>query len=80
MALTPAEKQRRYRERSKALAQSSLEAVERGLLQQVERAERGELSAVERTVLADELADAAKDHLWRAHHLSKLAMRVRTSG
>jgi hypothetical protein len=44
MALSPAEKQRRYRARQSALAQSSPEVIERALLLEAERAERGELS------------------------------------
>jgi len=44
MALTPAEKQRRYRQRVNARAQNHPDVVEAALLQDVERAERGELS------------------------------------
>ena len=43
MALTPAEKQRRYRQRQSALVRSRPDAVEAELLQQFERCERGEL-------------------------------------
>ena len=75
MALTPAEKQKRYRERRKAEDQASPDAIERALIAEVER---GELSDQERIALADKLADLAKDFLWRAHRLSRVAMKLRT--
>jgi hypothetical protein len=78
MALTPAEKQRRYRERQSALRQSSPDEVERALMQDAERCERGELSDAERVVLADRLADLANRHLWRAQELARTARKVRT--
>jgi hypothetical protein len=78
MALTPAEKQRRYRERQSAQAGSRPDAIEHALLQEAERAERGELSDQEREALADKIADLAKEHLWRSHALAKIAMKVRT--
>jgi hypothetical protein len=77
MALTPAEKQRRYRERLSAQAQSRPDVVEAALLQDVERGERGELSPQERTALADKLANFAMTLLWRAQKPSKLAERIR---
>jgi hypothetical protein len=77
MALTPAEKQRRYRERQSALMQSNPDVIERALLQEVERAERGELSGQERIALADKLADMAMRHLRRSQELAKVAMKVR---
>ena len=78
MALTPAEKQRRYRERLKAADQINPDAIERELLQEVARCERGEMSDQERIALAEKLADLAKDFLWRAHRLSRLATKLRT--
>ena len=74
MALTPAEKQRRYRERLKAADQTNPDAIERELLLEVER----EMSDQERIALADKLADLARDLLWRSHRLSKLAHKLRT--
>ena len=78
MALTPAEKQRRYRDKRKAADQTTPDAIERALLQEVERCGRGELSDEERIALADKLADLAKDFLWRAHRLSRVAMKLRS--
>lgn len=60
-----------------ALARANPEVVDAVLLRDVDRCERGELSDSERIALADRLADAAREHLWRAHQLSKLAMKVR---
>ena len=77
MALTPAEKQKRYRERRKAEDQASPDTIERALIAEVQRCERGELSDQERIALADKLADLAKDFLWRAHRLSRVAMKYR---
>jgi hypothetical protein len=79
MALTPAEKQRRYRERVNARSQSRPDVAEAALLQDVERAERGELSLEQRNALADKLTDAAMRLLWRSHELSKMATKIRTS-
>jgi hypothetical protein len=76
--LTPAEKQRRYRERQSAQRQSSIEVIERALLQEAERAERGELSDQEREALADKISDLAKEHLWHSHALNRIAVKVRT--
>ena len=78
MPLTPAEKQKRYRERLKAADQTNVDAIERELLLEVERCERGELSDPERIALADKLADLAKDFLWRSRRLSQTAFKVRT--
>jgi hypothetical protein len=78
MPLTPAQKQRRYRERLKAAGQTSPDAIERELLLEVERCERGELSDRERIALAEKLADLAMDLLWRSQRLSKLAHKLRT--
>jgi hypothetical protein len=78
MALTNAEKQRRWRQKRSAQAQTDPRAVERALLQEVERCERGELSNQERIALADRLADMANDLLWRAHEFSQIALRLRT--
>jgi hypothetical protein len=79
MALSPAEKQKRYRERRKAEDQASPDAIERELLIEVERCERGEMSDQERIALADKAADLAKDFLWRAHRLSRVAMKLRAT-
>ena len=78
MALTPAEKQRRYRERQSTRAQTNLETIERTLLEQAARCEQ--LSIEQRVALADQLADAAKQLLWRAHKLAELARKVRPPG
>jgi hypothetical protein len=74
MALTPAEKQRRYRERQSALMQSNPDVVERTLMQEVERAD--ELSETEREALADKLVDLAMRHFWRAQELKKIADKL----
>lgn len=80
MALTPAEKQRRYRERQTAQARSRPDVIEHELLQDAERYERSELSLSdqEREALANKIADLAKEHLWRSHALAKIAMKLRT--
>jgi hypothetical protein len=78
MALTPAQKQKRYREKRKAAEQTNSDAIERELLLEVERCERGEMSDQERISLADKLADLARDFLWRSHSLSKMAHKLRT--
>ena len=78
MALTPAEKQRRYRERLHSREQGRPDAIEAVLLQDVERADRGELSLEQRNALADKLTDAAMRLLWRSHELSKMATKIRT--
>src|SRR5262245_62482882 len=74
MALTPAQKQKRYRERLKAADQTNPDAIERELLQEVQR----EMSDQERIALAEKLADLAMDFLWRSHRLSKMAHKLRT--
>jgi len=76
MGLSNAARLRRWREGRNALARSHPDVVERELLQAAERCER--LSGEERTALSDKLADAANRHLWRAHELSRVAMKVRT--
>jgi hypothetical protein len=78
MALTNAEKQKRWREKRNALARGNPEAIEHALLQEVERCRRGELSDQERIALADQLVDKANGHLWRAHELAQMARNVRT--
>jgi len=78
MALTPAEKQRHYRERLKAADRTNVDAIERALLLEVERCERGQLSDQERIALAEKLADLARDLLWRSHRLSRMAHKLRT--
>jgi hypothetical protein len=80
MALSPAEKQRRYRERQSALEHSHPDAIEHALLEDVARAERGELSTAQCAVLANKLADMAMRHLWRAQELSRTAQKVRPLG
>src|SRR5262249_54384957 len=52
MALTPAQKQRRYRERLKAVDQTNPDAIERELLQEVARCDRGEMPDQDRIALA----------------------------
>ena len=74
MVLSPAEKQRRYRERLKAADQTNPDAIERELLQEVER----EMSYQERIALADRLADRAMDFQRRAIRLSRMATKLRT--
>ena len=78
MPLTSAEQQKRYRERRKAEDQARPDAIERALIVEAQRCERGELSDQERIALADKVADLAKDFLWRAHRLSRVAMKLRT--
>jgi hypothetical protein len=77
MALSPAEKQRRYRARQSALMRSNPNVVESALLQDVERAERGELSSEQCAALANNLSDIALHHLWRARELTEIARKVR---
>jgi hypothetical protein len=78
MALTSAEKQRHYRERQSALAQSRPDVVEQALLAEVEHA--GDLSVEERVALADKLADLANQHLWRPQKLAEIARKLRPPG
>jgi hypothetical protein len=82
MALTPtpAEKQRRYRERQSALARSRPDLIEHALLQDAARAERGELSIEECVAVADKVADLANWHLWRAKALAETARKLRPPG
>jgi hypothetical protein len=75
MALTPAEKQKRYREKLKAADQTSSDAIERALLLELERCDQ--MSDQERMALADKLADLAMDLLHRATRLSKMAQKLR---
>jgi hypothetical protein len=77
MALTPAQKQRRYRDRLKAQAQASTETIEAALLTEVERAKRDELSVEQRTALANKLSDLAMRYLWHAKELAEMAQKVR---
>ena len=80
MALTPAEKQRRYRERQSALACNRPDLIEQALLQDVERCERGELSVEECAAVADKLADAANLLMQRSQKFAALARKVRPPG
>jgi hypothetical protein len=76
MALSPAEKQKRYRERQKSAEQTSPDAIERELMAEAERA--GEMSDQERNVLADRLADLAMSTLHRAQRLAAVARKLRS--
>src|SRR5262249_17855304 len=78
MAFTPPEKERRYRERQSAQAQSRLDMIETGLLQQAARCET--LSSEDRAALANQIADLAMRYQWRATELSKLAQKVQPPG
>jgi hypothetical protein len=77
MALTPAQKQQRYRDRLKAQTQTNPEAIEAALLAEVERAKRDELSAEQRIALANKLSDLAMRYLWHAKELAEMAQKVR---
>src|SRR5262249_19260459 len=76
MALTNAEKQKRWRERHKALERATTDATERALLEQVERCV--DLPDQERVALADRVGNEAMVLLWRAHWLGKIGEKVRT--
>jgi len=76
MALTNAEKQKRWRERQKALERATTDAIERALLEQVERCV--DLPDQERVALADRVGNEAMVLLWRAHWLGKIGEKVRT--
>jgi len=52
--------------------------VERALLEEAARCEQ--LSEEQRVALADQLSDAANQHLWRAHKLAEIARKVRPLG
>jgi hypothetical protein len=78
MALIPAQKQQRYRDRRKAKAETSPEAVEAALMAEVERAKRDELSEQERIALANKLMLIANDHLWQAKRLAQMSEKLRT--
>jgi len=78
MALSNAEKQKRWREKRDALARTNPEVIEDVLLQDVERCEHGELSDQERVALANKLADAANRYLWHAQKLARMARKIRT--
>jgi hypothetical protein len=80
MALTPAQKQARYRDRLKEKTQMSPEAIEAALLAEVEQAKRGEPSDQERAALADQLDDIAMDYLRRSQRLAKIAQKLRPPG
>jgi len=77
MGLSNAERQRRWRAKREALVRGSAEAIDRVLLRDAERCERGEMSEQERIALADRLADAAMGHLRRSQEFARLARRVR---
>jgi hypothetical protein len=75
MALSPAEKQQRYRDKLKAKEQTNSDAIEQALLQEAERV--GEMSAEERNALANKLADLAMSTLHRAQQLAAVARKLR---
>jgi hypothetical protein len=71
MALTPADKQARYRDRLKEKAQTNLETVEAALVEEAARC--ATLSSEDRAALADKLADLAMRYQWRAQkHATRL--------
>jgi hypothetical protein len=74
MPLSPAEKQRKYRERQHAAAASRPEILEAALLKDAARAE---LSVDERITLADKLTNVALQHLWRTRELAAIAQKLR---
>ena len=76
--MSNAERQRRWRAKRDALVRTNPEVIERALLQEVERCERGELSNRERLDLANKLADVAMRHQWRATEFARVARKVRT--
>ena len=78
MALTPAQKQKRYRERQSARAPTNPEVVEQALLEEAARCEQ--LPAEDRVALADGLMDLANSLLWRAHKLAEIARKVQPPG
>jgi hypothetical protein len=78
MPLSPAEKQRRYRERQTALALSRPDLIEAALIEEAEHC--GQLSSERRAALANELADLANRYLRRAQVLAELARKVRPPG
>jgi hypothetical protein len=53
-------------------------SYEAALLQDVERADRGELTLEQRDALANKLTDFAMTLLWRSHELANMATRIRT--
>jgi hypothetical protein len=75
MPLSPAEKQKRYRERRKTEEQMTSDAIEQSLL---EEAARADLSSEERIALAEKITDLAMDFLHRAQRLSRIAFKART--
>jgi hypothetical protein len=80
LALTPAEKQRRYSEQQSALARSRPDAIEHALLADAERADRGELSIEERVAVADKFMDLADWHLSRAKAHAERSRKLRPPG
>jgi hypothetical protein len=75
-----AEYQRRFREKRELEARTHPDVIQQELQRELERAERGKLSAAECWTLADRLADLAMQHQYRAQALGKLAQRVRPLG
>src|SRR5262249_13096370 len=77
MALSNAERQRRWRRRRDDLVRTNPAVIEADLLADVRRCERGELSARARAALADQLMVAAFAP-WRwGHAFSRVAAKVR---
>jgi hypothetical protein len=75
MALTPAEKQRRYRERQSAQTAERWDVIEAALLEEVTRSEQ--LTTEQRAALADKITDLAMQHQWRAAKLAQIAEKLR---
>jgi len=78
MALTPAQKQRRYRARQRAKAAADPRTLEAALLAKAKRSARGSDRA--RHARADRIMVAANDYLWRAQRLAEAARKLRPSG
>jgi hypothetical protein len=77
MALSNAERQRRWRRKRNDLLQANPELIKAELLRDVRCCERGELSARARAALADRLIVAAFGHWRAAAAFERLARKVR---
>ena len=80
MALSNAERQRRWRARRNDLVQANPVVIEAELLADVKCCERGELSVRARALLADRLTVAAFGHWRAAAEFERLARKVRGDG
>jgi hypothetical protein len=80
MALSNAERQRRWRRRRDDLVRANPAVIEAELLADVKGCERGELSARARAALADRLMVAAFGHWRAAVEFERLARKVRRDG